>query len=95
MASLSLLQEDLPNPGIEPRSSTLQADSLPAEPSGKAPQSAVLPQKPGRDKKLSHGSLPGREEVRNILVNPPNFSCSRGTTGHPASASVTCNLSLA
>ena len=26
---------DLPNPGIEPRSSTLQADSLPAEPLGK------------------------------------------------------------
>ena len=26
---------DLPNPGIEPRSSTLQVDSLPAEPQGK------------------------------------------------------------
>ena len=26
---------DLPNPGIEPRSSTLQMDSLPAEPQGK------------------------------------------------------------
>ena len=26
---------DLPNPGIEPRSPTLQADSLPAEPPGK------------------------------------------------------------
>ena len=26
---------DLPNPGIEPRSPTLQADSLPAEPAGK------------------------------------------------------------
>ena len=26
---------DLPNPGIEPRSPTLQADSLPAEPGGK------------------------------------------------------------
>ena len=25
---------DLPNPGIEPRSRTLQADSLPAEPPG-------------------------------------------------------------
>ena len=53
---------------------------------GGAPQSAVLPQNPGRDKKLSRDSLPGREEVRNILVNPPKFSCSRGTTGHPASA---------
>ena len=27
---------DLPNPGIEPRSPTLQADSLPAEPQGKS-----------------------------------------------------------
>ena len=27
--------EDLPNPGIEPRSPALQADSLPAEPPGK------------------------------------------------------------
>jgi len=26
---------DLPDPGIEPRSHTLQADSLPAEPPGK------------------------------------------------------------
>ena len=29
---------DLPNPGIEPRSPTLQADSLPAEPQGKPDQ---------------------------------------------------------
>ena len=28
--------EDLPNPGIKPRSPTLQMDSLPAEPPGKA-----------------------------------------------------------
>ena len=27
---------DVPNPGIEPRSPALQADSLPAEPPGKA-----------------------------------------------------------
>ena len=27
-----LFSEDLPNPGIEPRSPTLQADSLPGEP---------------------------------------------------------------
>ena len=30
--SLSLLQGNLPNPGIEPRSPALQADPLPAEP---------------------------------------------------------------
>ena len=35
VGSLSLLQGNLPNPGIEPRSPTLQADSLPAEPQGK------------------------------------------------------------
>ena len=28
---------DLPNPGIKPRSPTLQADSLPSEPPGKPP----------------------------------------------------------
>ena len=27
--------QDLPNPGIEPKSPALQADSLPAEPQGK------------------------------------------------------------
>ena len=35
--SLSLLQGDLPNPGIEPSSLALQVDSLPAEPQGKSP----------------------------------------------------------
>ena len=29
------ISRDLPNPGIEPRSPALQADSLPAEPQGK------------------------------------------------------------
>ena len=32
---------DLPNPGIEPRSPTLQADSLPAEPRGKPKNTGV------------------------------------------------------
>ena len=35
VGSLSLLQGNLPNSGIEPRSPALQADSLPAEPQGK------------------------------------------------------------
>ena len=35
VGSLSLLQGDLPNPGIKPRSPTLQADSLPAKLQGK------------------------------------------------------------
>src|SRR5574339_100952 len=33
--------EDLPNPGIEPRSPTLRADSLPAEPQGKPKNTGV------------------------------------------------------
>ena len=32
---------DLPNPGIEPRSPTLQVDSLPAESQGKAKNTGV------------------------------------------------------
>ena len=35
VSSLSLLQGNLPNPGIKPRSCTLQADSFPAKPQGK------------------------------------------------------------
>ena len=31
VGSLSLLQRDLPNPGTEPKSPALQADSLPVE----------------------------------------------------------------
>ena len=37
VGSLFLLHEDLPNPGMEPRSPTLQVVSLPAEPQGKPP----------------------------------------------------------
>ena len=35
VGSRSLLQGNLPNSGIEPRSLALQADSVPAEPQGK------------------------------------------------------------
>jgi len=35
VGSLSLHQGNLPNPGIEPGSPTMQVDSLPAEPQGK------------------------------------------------------------
>ena len=37
----ALLQGNLPNPGIEPRSSTLQADSLPSEAPGKPKNTGV------------------------------------------------------
>ena len=41
VGSLSLLQGNLPNPGIEPRAPALQADSLPAEPQGKPKNTGV------------------------------------------------------
>ena len=41
VGSLSLLQGDLPNSGIKPRSLVLQADSLPAEPPGKPKNTGV------------------------------------------------------
>ena len=41
VGSLSLLQGNLPNPGIEPRSLTLQVHSLPAEPQGKPKDTGV------------------------------------------------------
>ena len=41
VGSLSFLQGNLPNPGIEPRSPTLQVDSLPAEPQGKPKNTGV------------------------------------------------------
>ena len=37
---------DLPNPGIKPRSPTLQADSIPAEPPGTPMSNATSPVKP-------------------------------------------------
>ena len=42
VGSCSLLQGNLPNPGIKPRSPVLQADSLPAEPPGKAKNTGVV-----------------------------------------------------
>ena len=41
VGSLSPSPGDLPNPGIEPRPPTLQADSLPAEPTGKPKNTGV------------------------------------------------------
>ena len=41
MASLFPSPGDLPNPGTEPRSPALQADSLPAEPQGKPKNTGV------------------------------------------------------
>ena len=58
---------DLPNPGIEPRSSALQDDSLPAEPQGKPKNTGVgslsLLQQIFLTQELNHGLL----HLRQIL----------------------------
>ena len=41
---------DLPNPGIEPRSPALQADSLPAEPHGKPNANRCIKRKISRER---------------------------------------------
>ena len=57
----SLLQGIFPNPGIEPRSATLQADSLPPEPAGK-------PQNPGLGSlSLLQGIFPTQEPNEGLL----------------------------
>ena len=52
---------DLPNPGIEPRSPVLQADSLPAEPLGKPKDTGV-----GNLSRLQ-GIFPTQESNRGLL----------------------------
>ena len=75
---------DLPNPGIEPRSPALQADSLPAEPHGKPKNPGVgslsllqrpfLPQESGSPA-LPMDSLPtelsGKPLVRMAIIEKP------------------------
>ena len=51
---------DLPNPGIEPRSPTLQADSLPSEPPGK-PSTRLI---------IALGNT-GGSQVALVVKNPP------------------------
>ena len=52
---------DLPNPGIEPRSPTLQMDSLPSEPPGKTKNTGV------GSLSLLHGIFPTQESNRGLL----------------------------
>ena len=60
MGSHSLLQRDLPNPGIKPKSPALQADSLPFEPSGKSNGNKVHHKWNGLESSQNHTpSLPG------------------------------------
>ena len=59
--SLSLLQGDLPNPRIKPRSPALEVDSLPAEPPGK-PKNIRL-----GSLSLLQGIFPTQESNRGLL----------------------------
>ena len=58
---LSLLQGNLPNPGIEPRSPALQAHSLPAEPQGKPKNTGV------GNLSLLQGVIPTQESNLGLL----------------------------
>ena len=49
--------EDLPDPGIEPRFSALQADALPSEPPGKPQSSASGKKKKTTKKNLLAGDI--------------------------------------
>ena len=60
VGSLSLLQGNLPNPGIEPRSSALRADSLQAEPPAKPNSTRLLI--------INWGNTPGDWEGRRRII---------------------------
>ena len=57
----SPLLGDLPNPGIKPRSSGMQVDSLPSEPAGKPKNIGVV------SLSLLHGSFPTQGLNRGLL----------------------------
>ena len=69
--------EDLPNPGIEPRSPALQADALPSEPPGK-PERTVVEARSERYNRVDMGAKtlwgPGGHcedsFTRNVIGNP-------------------------
>ena len=60
---------DLPDPGIKPRSPTLQADSLPAEPQGKPKNTGVHSLSLLQGIFLTQGSKLGLPLCRQILYN--------------------------
>ena len=92
--SLSLLQGNLPNPGIEPRSLTLQADSLPAEPQGKPKNTGVgslsLFQCIFRTQEPNRGLLPCRRILQQLSYQGcplgEAFLASHSPSGMPVNA---------
>ena len=82
--------KDLPNPGIEPRSSTLQAATLPSEPPGKPMESERDPPVEatvnGRTQTLTENVTQSREraEKKHSTLFPLCFSgqMTRGSRAH-------------
>ena len=74
---------DLPNPGVKPRSPTLQADSLPAEPKGKPKNNGVgslsLPQQIFLTQESNRGLL----HCRRILYQQSYERCPRKQGSNP------------
>ena len=70
---------DLSNPGIKPRPSTLQVDSLPTEPPGKPLNTGVgslsLLQGIFLTQELSQGLLHCRRILYQLNGNPLQYSC--------------------
>jgi len=79
---------DLPNPGIEPRSPALQADSLPSELQERSPHSR-LPHSPGLRQTLTTACQPVQREAgpadRAAVSSSPVTTWVEGREGwHPA-----------
>ena len=80
-------QGDLPNPGMEPRSPTLQADSLPAEPPGKPKNTGVGSLSLLQGISPTQGLLPCRRILYQLRdTQLPATACDNSTRGkccHP------------
>ena len=78
VGSLSLLQGNLPNPGIEPRFPSLQTDSLPAEPQGKPKKTELgspsLLQGIFQTQESNHGLLNCRWIIYQLSFEGSNWS---------------------
>ena len=68
------LQGNLPNPGIEPRSTTLQADSLPSEPPGKPRNTGVGSLSLLQGIFLTEESKQGLLHCRRIMLKPQDLA---------------------
>ena len=87
VGSLSLLQGNLPIPGIEPRSSTLQADSLPAEPPGK-------PKNPGMGSISLLQRIFANQELNQDLLHGRQILYQLSYQGSPSPAWEYCNSGM-